>query len=69
METKKLGKCSACDTPVLKIINSDMPTCRIDGVRFTYPGTEEKGWCVFRCKECHSVIETTWEAIESQQCP
>lgn len=59
IEIREYGECS-CGTPVLRIINSDLPTCRVDGIRYAYPDSAESGWCIFRCKICSGVIEETW---------
>ena len=64
IEIRECGECS-CGTPVLKIINSEIPTCQVDGIRYSYPDEAESGWCIFRCKVCGEVIDEVWTESEA----
>lgn len=57
-ETRVDGQCK-CGESVVKILNSEYPTCRTDGARFVYPDRNDN-WCIFRCRGCSVVIDETW---------
>lgn len=51
------GNCK-CGRAIVKVLNSDVGTCRTDGTRYAYPETIDKDrWCIFRCKGCGAVID------------
>lgn len=59
-EVRIYGACS-CGRPVVKVINSRVPTCRVDGTRYAYPETIDKDrWCIFRCRSCEQPIDETF---------
>lgn len=58
-QVKENGKCK-CGQGVTKVNNSILPTCRTDGVRFIYTDEPDKGWCIYRCKNCKEVIDEVW---------
>ena len=60
IETRLNGKCSGCETPITKIINSIQRTCRADGIRYIYTLKPDEGWGIFRCDTCSSVIDEVW---------
>ncbi len=59
-EIRTAGVCGGCGKFVLKIEQSVKPTCRADGVRYIYPGRPDDGSCIFRCENCHAVIDEVW---------
>ena len=60
-ETRIEGHCGKCGKDVTKIENSARNTCRSDGTRFVYTRKPDEGWCIFRCEQCHSVIDEVWK--------
>ena len=59
-EWREEGACTTCDTPVTLVHNSDHPTCRMDRRRYVDARFPDRGWCLFRCKACHAVIDKNW---------
>ena len=64
-EWREAGTCTNCDTPVTLVHNSDHPTCRMDRRRYVDARFPDRGWCLFRCKACHAVIDKNWAASEA----
>ena len=64
-EWREAGTCTNCDTPVTLVHNSDHPTCRMDRRRYVDARFPDRGWCLFRCKACHAVIDENWAASEA----
>jgi hypothetical protein len=64
-EWREAGACTNCDTPVTLVHNSDHPTCRMDRRRYVDARFPDRGWCLFRCKACHAVIDKNWAASEA----
>jgi hypothetical protein len=58
-EKRTEGECGSCERAVTLIEHSEYPTCRRDGNRYAYPERQD-GWCIFRCEDCHAVIEDVW---------
>jgi len=61
-ELRLPGQCE-CGRPVVRVLNSDVPTFRRDGVRYAYPETidaERVG--IFLCQDCGKPIDQTWKA-------
>lgn len=45
-----------CDQEIMVEHNSDN-SCRSDKIRFFYQEIRNTGWNIFRCKNCHRVVE------------
>ena len=65
-QTRIYGLCATCGTAVDRLEHSIVPTCRADGARYVYPDEADKGWCIFRCRKCSSVIDDSWAAARSK---
>jgi len=68
-EERIAGECGKCGEAVTLVRNSIAKTCRADGNRYIYPDREDMqhaGWCIFRCRGCSEVIETTWRQARSE---
>lgn len=57
---KTHGKCLKCGTPVIKLKGPGISSPRADNIRFVYADNPDSLWCIFRCKECSSVIDETF---------
>jgi len=62
-ETRIHGQCK-CGRKVIKILNSEVPTCRVDGIRYVYSSEPRSEWCIFRCRDCSSVINDSFMSAE-----
>lgn len=58
---KILGKCK-CGSLVTKFLN-DSSSPRTDGTNYKYTENEQSRWSIFRCKQCSSVINESWEML------
>lgn len=67
-EERIAGECGNCGQAVTLVRNSVAPTCHRDGTRYIYPDREDmqhNGWCIFRCRGCHEVIDTNWRQLQT----
>lgn len=63
-EERISGECSFCGEPVTLVRNSVARTCRRDGNRYIYTDRQDSGWCIFRCRECSSLIDENWRPLQ-----
>jgi hypothetical protein len=61
-ESRIAGNCS-CGRPVIKVLNSAVPTMWRDGTRYAYPESiDTDTGCIFRCRTCLQPIADNFSA-------
>ena len=69
MERRQKGQCTNCGAPVTLVHDSEHPTCRRDGKRYVDDRTPDRGSCLFRCRQCHAVIDSNWMPLADDTPP
>ena len=63
-ERRISGTCK-CGRPIVKILNSDLPTMWVNGDRYIYSDRPHDRGCIFRCDNCSSVIDEVFREATS----